>query len=96
MSGNVPSWGVDIHKYIFIYCIFKLQLLIVLSWPFLIPPSFSLLACSLKASVFVLSETSGNFLLLSLSTAKLPYPEKVFGWNKEWLENSGGSQSDVK
>lgn len=44
----------------------------------------------------MLREMKGNFLLLSLSAAELPDLGNVFGWNKELLENSGGSQSDAK
>lgn len=38
----------------------------------------------------------GNFLWLSLSAGELPDLGNVFGWNKELLENSGGSQSHGK
>lgn len=38
----------------------------------------------------------GNFLSLSLSTAELPDLGNVFSWDKESLENSGGSQKDAK
>lgn len=44
----------------------------------------------------MLREMKGSLLLLSLSAAQLPDLWNVFGWDKELLENSGGSQNDAK